>query len=64
MSRSDDDRTPERMRRPPNPYRVLAHAIDAGDRQLATLLSARLARRPRTAADRVVDRLLRALNLD
>lgn len=61
------------MRRRPNPYRVLAHALDAGDRRLAELLRLRLeAPRPpfvafessqpsRPAAETVVERLLALL---
>ena len=54
------------MSRPPNPYRVLAHAIDAGDARLAELLTARLLRVDRRAVGpgRVVQRLVEALGLD
>ena len=55
------------MHHPPNPYRVLAHAIDAGDTRLAELLTARLLRvdRRRTVgAGRIVERLVAALGLD
>ena len=55
------------MHRRPNPYRVLAHAIDAGDARLAELLAARLLRvdrRRSVGAGRVVERLVRALGLD
>ena len=55
------------MYRPPNPYRVLAHAIDAGDARLAELLTARLLRVDRRRAvgpGRVVERLVEALGLD
>ena len=56
------------MRRPPNPYRVLAHALDAGDLELARLLADRLLRpageRLPPAARDAVQRLARALKLD
>jgi len=55
---------------PANPYRVLAHAIDAGDVALARLLAARLAPAPAgggpstaTGPGAVVERLLRTLGL-
>lgn len=50
----------------PNPYRVLAHAIDAGDARLAELLTARLLCVDRRAVGpgRVVERLVEALGLD
>jgi len=38
------------MRRRPNPYRVLAHALDVGDTRLIELLQARLGRCGRTVA--------------
>jgi hypothetical protein len=64
------------MRRPVNPYRVVAHALDVGDRRLAALLLARLGRQPgpsvaaerdaRDGCDRcrraqAIDRLVRRL---
>jgi hypothetical protein len=52
------------MGRRPNPYRVLAHAIDAGDRRLAALLAARLRTPPPHPAQRLVERLVKALGLD
>jgi hypothetical protein len=63
--RHDLERHP--MRRPVNPYRVLAHAIDVGDQPLAALLAARLAKpgsRRARAAGRVVERLIRTLGLN
>jgi hypothetical protein len=48
----------------PNPYRVLAFAIDVGDLELAAALRRRLAtRRPRRGARRTVERLVRSLGL-
>jgi hypothetical protein len=49
------------MRQPPNPYRVLAHAIDVGDAGLAAALRRRLFR---TAPRRTLERLIRSLRLD
>jgi len=56
------------MRRPPNPYRVLAHALDAGDRRLAEVLTLRLARvglsgSGSVAAEATVDRLMKLLGV-
>jgi hypothetical protein len=57
------------MRRPPNPYRVLAHALDVGDRRLAEALTFRLAAvglsgpRQGAAAEATVERLNAALEL-
>ncbi len=52
------------MRRPPNPYRVLAHALDAGDRGLAEVLTLRLARvGGSVAAEATVDRLMKLLGV-
>lgn len=65
------------MRRRPNPYRVLAHALDVGDGRLAELLAARLMRpepaaapapgpvpvRSTPAAEAAVERLLDLLAL-
>lgn len=48
----------------PNPYRALAHAIDVGDRPLALLLRARLEAPAPTGPERVVQRLLRFLDLE
>ncbi len=50
----------------PNPYRVLAFAIECGDRRLAELLSERLFSRPprrSPAAWRTVNRVATALGL-
>ena len=55
------------MHRRPNPYRVLAHAIDAGDIRLAELLTARLLRVDRcrvVSPGRIVERLVEALGLN
>jgi hypothetical protein len=56
------------MRSRPNPYRVLAHALDSGDARLAELLATRLlgiARRPRgIGAARAIERLVQALRVD
>ena len=53
------------MHPPPIPYRVLAHAIEAGDRRLAELLAARLLPPARgRGAGRVVERVARALGLE
>jgi hypothetical protein len=55
------------MHRPPNPYCVLAHAIDAGDTRLAELLTTRLMlvdRRRTVRAGRIVERLVDALGLN
>jgi hypothetical protein len=49
------------MREPPNPYRVLAHALDAGDLGLAAALRRRLFR---SAPRLTVERLVRSLRLD
>ena len=55
------------MWRRPNPYRVLAHALDVGDRRLAELLALRLsgASRPTArstaAAQTAVERLIALL---
>jgi hypothetical protein len=38
------------MRSPPSPYRVLAFALDCGDRPLAALLAARLGRPSRSGS--------------
>ncbi len=56
------------MRRRPNPYRVLAHAIDVGDVHLAELLAQRLSGppvggNPLPAAAAAVERLMRFLAL-
>jgi hypothetical protein len=49
----------------PNPYRVLAHALDVGDHELAALVRRRLRLRgrQRNAALGAVDRLLRVLGI-
>jgi hypothetical protein len=49
----------------PNPYRVLAHALDVGDHELAALLRRRLhwGGSQRNAALGAVDRLLRVLGI-
>lgn len=56
------------MRRRPNPYRVLAYAIDVGDVRLAEVLALRLGTRnpltrtgPALAAEGAVERLMRLL---
>jgi len=48
-----------------NPYRVLAFAVESGDRRLAALLAARLFRPapPSTSAWRTFSRLVAALDL-
>ena len=53
------------MRHRPNPYRVLAFALDVGDLELAAALRARLAgrRARRGAPRRTVERLVRSLGL-
>jgi hypothetical protein len=57
------------MWRRPNPYRVLAHALDVGDRRLAELLVLRLAgssrgsARSRAPAQAAVERLVALLLL-
>jgi len=57
------------MRRPPNPYRVLAHALDVGDRHLAEALTFRLTRvgvsdhRQGAAAEATVERLMTLLGV-
>jgi len=52
------------MRHRPNPYRVLAFAIDVGDLELAAALRRRLAgRRARRGPRRTVERLVRSLGL-
>ena len=52
------------MGRPPNPYRVLAHALDVGDLRLAEVLSFHLTEAGRTAAAQAaVERLMRLLRM-
>jgi hypothetical protein len=57
------------MWRRPNPYRVLAHALDVGDRRLAELLALRLGGTgfdrtgSTTAAQAAVERLVALLPL-
>jgi len=54
------------MRGPPSPYRVLAFALECGDRPLATLLASRLFPAPSTgtpAAFLTVARVACALGL-
>ncbi len=54
------------MPSPPSPYRVLAFALECGDRRLAELLSERLLSRPprgSPAAWRTVERVATALGL-
>ncbi len=57
------------MRRPPNPYRVLAHALDFGDRRLAEALTCRLAgvglsgSLPGAVAEATVERLMTLLGV-
>ena len=55
------------MRRRPNPYRVLAHALDVGDLRLAEVLTLRLTgtalpwRGSASAAEAAVERLMTLL---
>lgn len=55
------------MRRRPNPYRVLAHAVDVGDLRLTELLVLRLSARghigawPTAPAEAAVERLMTLL---
>jgi hypothetical protein len=57
------------MRRRPNPYRVLAHALDVGDRRLAEVLTLQLAgvdlsgAGPAAAAEATVERLMMLLGV-
>lgn len=57
------------MRRPPNPYRVLAHALDVGDHRLAEVLTLRLSGvgasvfRSAPAGEATVERLMRLLGV-
>ena len=57
------------MRRRPNPYRVLAHALDVGDLRLAEALTLRLtgvrvtSQRSAAAAEAAVERLMTMLGV-
>ena len=52
------------MRHRPNPYRVLAFAIDVGDLELAAALRRRLAgQRVRRGPRRTIERLVSSLGL-
>jgi len=57
------------MRRRPNPYRVLAHAVDVGDLRLVELLALHLSPRgsghpwPSAPAEAAIERLMTLLSL-